>query len=223
MDGKSEPESPDIAAAGGPASLEPRPGLRLYPGLLDHAAQTQLTDDIRQVVAHAPLFTPCMPRTGKPFSVRMSNCGPLGWVADKQGYRYQPTHPETGQPWPEIPPFLLAIWDAVADHADGPQACLVNHYGPDARMGLHVDADEQDFSAPVVSVSLGDTCVFRHGGVARKDPTRSFRLSSGDVLVLGGPARMIHHGVDRILPGTSTLLAAPGRINLTLRRVYPPR
>ena len=163
-----------------------------------------------------------MPRTAKPFSVRMSNCGPLGWVADKGGYRYQPDHPETGRPWPAIPSMLLDLWTTHAGYPAPPQACLINHYAPEARMGLHVDRDEQDFDAPVLSVSLGDTCVFRYGGLARSDPTASFRLASGDVLVMGGPARLIHHGVDRIIPGTSTLLSQPGRINLTLRRVDPP-
>ncbi|MEZ5877222.1 MAG: alpha-ketoglutarate-dependent dioxygenase AlkB [Tepidamorphaceae bacterium] len=202
--------------------IEPIPGLRWYPGYLDADAQASFVEAIRDVVRSAPLFTPVMPKTARPFSVRMTNCGPLGWVSDRDGYRYQPNHPQTGKPWPEMPGALLDLWRDVSGHDQAPQACLVNYYEPQARMGLHVDRDEKDFDAPVVSVSLGDTCVFRHGGTGRKDPTRSFRLQSGDVLVLGGPARLIHHGVDRILPGTSTLLPSPGRINLTLRRVDPP-
>jgi len=161
-----------------------------------------------------------MPRTGKPFSVRMTNLGSLGWVSDKaRGYRYQATHPATGEPWPAIPPAVLAIWDAVANHAAPPEACLVNYYAADAKMGLHQDRDEADFSAPVVSISLGDTCRFRIGGTSRSDPTRGLDLTSGDVLVFGGPARLAFHGVDRILAGTSTLLPKGGRLNLTLRRV----
>jgi alkylated DNA repair protein (DNA oxidative demethylase) len=198
------------------------PGLRYFPDHFDRAAQDALVAAIRQVVAEAPLFVPRMPKTGKPMSVRMTNCGPLGWVTDKDnGYRYQSTHPETGRPWPAIPDALLALWETVAGFDKPPEACLVNFYEPDAKMGLHQDRDETEFGAPVVSVSLGDQCLFRVGGVSRNDPTRSFRLSSGDVFVFGGESRLVFHGVDRIYPGTSTLLKNPGRINLTLRRVNP--
>jgi DNA oxidative demethylase len=160
-----------------------------------------------------------MPRSGKPLSVRMTNCGPLGWVSDEAGYRYQPTHPETGRPWPPMPRMLLDAWQDLAGYPHPPEACLVNFYGPTARMGLHQDRDEQDFAAPVLSLSLGDTCLFRVGGLRRNDPTRSVQLKSGDALLLGGDERLAFHGVDRILPGTSTLLAQGGRINLTMRRV----
>lgn len=195
-------------------------GIRHLPDLLDRNAQEQLLEQIRVVVAQAPLFTPVMPRTGKPMSVRTTNCGPLGWVTDKErGYRYQTTHPATGKPWPPIPSALLALWDELSGYDGEPEACLVNFYTSDARMGLHQDRDEAEFEAPVVSVSLGDACLFRIGGTARKDPTLSFRLSSGDVVVLGGEGRLAFHGVDRIYPGTSTLLRDGGRINLTLRRV----
>ncbi len=198
------------------------PGLRYFPDRFDRAAQEALVASIRQVVADAPLFVPRMPKTGKPMSVRMTNCGSLGWVTDKEnGYRYQPTHPETDRPWPAIPAVLLALWDEVSGFGKPPEACLVNFYDPDAKMGLHQDCDENEFGAPVVSVSLGDQCLFRVGGVSRNDPTRSFRLSSGDVFVFGGESRLVFHGVDRIYPGTSTLLKNAGRINLTLRRVNP--
>jgi alkylated DNA repair protein (DNA oxidative demethylase) len=194
-------------------------GLDLRPGYLDRAAQETLLAAVREAIRQAPLFTPTMPRTGKPFSVRMTNCGPLGWVSDAGGYRYQPTHPDTGRPWPRMPDLALRAWRDLAGYAPLPQACLINVYAPTARMGLHQDRDEQDFSAPVLSLSLGDTCLFRVGGTGRGDPTRSFRLASGDALVLGGQARLAFHGVDRIMPGTSTLLPEGGRINLTLRRV----
>lgn len=195
-------------------------GIRHIPGYLDAAAQRALVDDIRAVVEVAPLYTPEMPRTGKPMSVRMTNCGALGWVTDKAGgYRYQPTHPVTGEPWPPIPAVLLDIWREVAGYPHPPEACLVNFYADRARMGLHQDRDERDFAAPVVSISLGDDCLFRVGGVRRNDPTVSFRLSSGDVVVLGAEGRLAFHGVDRIYPGTSMLLKNGGRINLTLRRV----
>lgn len=195
-------------------------GVRYLPDHFDRAAQAALVEEIRQVVEVAPLYTPAMPRTGKEMSVRMTNCGELGWVTDKErGYRYQATHPVTGAPWPPIPDVLLGLWRAVAEHPDPPQACLVNFYSGTAKMGQHQDRDENDFSAPVVSVSLGDDCLFRVGGTKRTDPTQSFRLRSGDVVVLGGASRLAFHGVDRICPGTSTLLRNGGRINLTLRRV----
>lgn len=197
-------------------------GVILHSGFLDRDGQQRLLADIRAVVAEAPLFVPEMPRTGKPLSVRMTNCGSLGWLTDKQrGYRYQADHPETGKPWPPIPVALMELWQAVVAGAKQPEACLVNFYEPGARMGLHQDRDETDLETPVVSISLGDDCLFRIGGTARNDPTRSFRLSSGDVLVLGGKGRLCFHGVDRIYPGTSTLLRGEGRINLTLRRVNP--
>jgi len=149
----------------------------------------------------------------------MSNCGRLGWMSDESGYRYQETHPVTGRPWPPMPDMLLAIWNDLARYPSPPEACLINFYQPTAKMGLHQDRDEEDFAAPVVSLSLGDSCLFRIGGSKRSDPTRSVRLSSGDAVVLGGNTRLAFHGVDRIEPGTSTLLPEGGRINLTLRRV----
>lgn len=198
------------------------PGTRHLPGFLDAAAQEALLEDVRAVVAEAPLFVPAMPRSGRPMSVRMTNCGALGWVTDRErGYRYQPTHPVTSRPWPPMPARLLGLWAAVADCEAPPEACLVNFYDGKAKMGLHQDRDEEAFEAPVVSVSLGDDCLFRIGGTARNDPTRSLRLRSGDVFVLGGAGRLAFHGVDRIYPGTSALLKNGGRINLTLRRVTP--
>jgi DNA oxidative demethylase len=197
----------------------PLAGLRIYPGYFDRGAQTELVAAIQGVLAAAPLFTPRMPKSGRPFSVRMSNCGSLGWTSDENGYRYRLTHPETGHPWPPIPKPLIALWDNVAHYAGLPEACLINFYDGTAKMGLHQDRDEADFEAPVVSISLGDDCLFRVGGQERRNPTKSVRLSSGDVLVLGGDARLAFHGVDRIYPGTSSLLADGGRINLTLRRV----
>jgi len=201
-----------------------RSGFRLFPGYLDRAAQEALLAALREVMRRAPVYTPRMPKSGKPMTVRMTNCGALGWITDMRGYRYEPTHPETGEPWPPIPPMLLEAWRELARYPHPPEACLVNVYGGDARMGLHQDRDEQDFAAPVVSLSLGDTCLFRIGGTKRSGPTRSLKLASGDALVLGGEARLAFHGVDRIIPGTSTLLPEGGRINLTLRRVsLPPR
>lgn len=196
-------------------------GIAYHAGALDRAAQEHLVEVIRAVVAEAPLYVPVMPGTGQPMSVRMTNCGPLGWVTDKaRGYRYQETHPVTGQAWPAMPAELLALWDRFSGYPQPPQACLINFYADEARMGLHQDRDEEDLEAPVVSISLGNACLFRIGGRMRSDKTTSLRLSSGDVVVLGGEGRLAFHGVDRIYPGTSTLLKNGGRINLTLRRVH---
>jgi alkylated DNA repair protein (DNA oxidative demethylase) len=202
-------------------------GFRVFPGLLDRSAQERLVADLRAAELLAPFFVPTMPRTGTPFSVRMTNLGSLGWVSDKGGgYRYQPTHPAIGKPWPPIPELVLDVWREVSHYPHDPEACLVNFYEASAKMGLHQDRDEEDFAAPVVSISLGDACLFRIGGTTRSDPTTSLRLSSGDVVVLGGQSRLAFHGVDRIHPGTSTLLSnwlsGGGRINLTLRRVTKP-
>ncbi len=200
-------------------------GFRLATGHLGRAAQEALMAELARIIEEAPFFRPRMPRTNKPFSVLMTNCGALGWVADKESYRYQAIHPETGRPWPEMPALVRELWAEFAPEAPPAEACLVNYYAPGSRMGLHQDRDEAELDAPVVSLSLGDTCVFRIGGTRRGNPTRSVRLSSGDVIVLGGEARLAYHGVDRLIPGTSTLLGGyfpdGGRINLTLRRVNP--
>ena len=199
-----------------------QPGLQFLPGRFGPDQQREMVETLRAAVAEAPLFIPVMPRTGRPFTVRMTNLGPLGWVSDRAGYRYQSTHPETGQPWPAIPDALLALWRQVSGYPHDPQACLVNFYNGGARMGLHRDADEEDFAAPVLSVSLGDTAVFRIGEPERGGKTETLKLASGDVLVMGGTSRLCYHGIDRVLAGTSTLLKDGGRINLTLRRVTRP-
>ena len=196
--------------------------MRFLPQFLDRQAQEQLVKALHGAMEKTPLFLPVMPRTGKPFSVRMTNLGPLGWVSDTAGYRYQPTHPDTGLPWEPMPPEILNIWKAVANYPHEPEACLVNFYEASAKMGLHQDRDEKDFAAPVVSVSLGDTALFRIGGTSRGGKTQSLKLASGDVLVLQGESRLAFHGIDRVMTGTSTLLKNGGRINLTLRRVTKP-
>ncbi len=188
-------------------------GMRLYKGWFGVEDQVALLAILRQAVADAPLFTPEMPKTGKPFSVRMTNMGSLGWVTDKaNGYRYQATHPVTGNPWPAMPEVLLNLWAEVANYPHPPEACLVNFYNADAKMGLHQDRDEKDFTAPVVSISLGDTALFRWGGTTRGGKTQSVKLESGDVLVMGGESRLCFHGVDRVYGSTSTLLNDGGRI-----------
>lgn len=195
-------------------------GCWLYSGALDRAEQRDLLEQVRQGLAIAPLFTPTMPMSGKAFTVRMSNFGPLGWVSDRVGgYRYQARHPVTKEAWPTLPEMLSDVWRTVNKDAPEPEACLVNYYAGRARMSLHVDRDEAAQSVGVVSVSLGDTAVFRLGGPDRSSRSWTFRLLSGDVLVLGGASRRFYHGIDRVIPNSSTLLPKGGRINLTLRRV----
>lgn len=198
------------------------PGVVHWPGRLSPVEQAALLAELRAVARKAPLFQPRMPKTGKPFSVRMTNCGSLGWVSDERGYRYQPLHPEIGEPWPLIPAPLLDLWHEHSGYPHPPEACLVNFYAAGAKMGLHQDRDEQEFEAPVLSVSLGDAALFRIGGTVRGGKTTSLKLASGDVLLFGGEARLAYHGIDRILAGSSTLLPEGGRINLTLRRVTRP-
>jgi alkylated DNA repair protein (DNA oxidative demethylase) len=192
--------------------------VRILPGYLDAGAQTALVEDLRAVAAAAPFFRP-VTRWGKEMSVRMTSAGRCGWVSDRRGYRYEPRHP-SGAPWPPIPARVLALWRDVTGRARDPDCCLVNYYDAGARMGLHQDRDEADFSWPVVSVSLGDDALFRVGGTERSDPTASQWLRSGDVAVLAGRSRLAFHGIDRVRPGSSTLLDRGGRINLTLRVVY---
>lgn len=202
------------------ADFTPLPGFRLLPGFLDAVRQRALLAQVQAVLEAAPVYHATMPKSGQKMSVAMSNAGALGWYTDKDGgYRYIAQHPDTGQAWPAIPEIALEVWRAVAPDAPEPEACLINLYRGPAKMGLHQDCDEADFSAPVVSISLGDEALFRLGGTTRKAPTRSFKLSSGDVLVLGGAARLAFHGIDRVIAGTSRLVPGGGRINLTLRRV----
>lgn len=192
-------------------------GAAVYQGALDRAAQQDLLRVVREIVRAAPLYQPVTP-TGRKMSVRMSAAGAFGWVSDKRGYRYAPQHPD-GLPWPEIPASILSLWDQVAGYQRRPECCLVNFYSPDARMGLHQDRDEQDFSAPVVSISLGDDGLFRVGNTTRGGKTESIWLRSGDIVVMGGTARLAYHGIDRVRAGSSDLLRDGGRLNLTLRVV----
>jgi len=190
-------------------------GFRFWPGALSASAQADLLAGVLAAAEQAPFYRPVTPG-GRPFSVEMTNLGPLGWVSDRGGYRYQPTHPVTGAPWPAIPGSLLALWSDLTGWPAPPDACLVNRYGVGAKMGLHQDLDELDQEAPVLSVSLGDAAVFRIGP-AGGGPTRTVRLASGDVCALTGPARLARHGIA----GSSTLVPGGGRINLTLRRAVP--
>ncbi|WP_282022159.1 alpha-ketoglutarate-dependent dioxygenase AlkB family protein [Ruegeria faecimaris] len=190
-------------------------GFEIRKAYLDGAAQAQLITLLRPILKSAPLFRPTTP-SGREMSVRMTSAGALGWVTDKNGYRYQPHHPK-GMEWPTIPDCILDIWRDLASPERDPDCCLVNYYSEGARMGLHQDKDEADFSWPVLSISLGDDALFRIGNTTRGGKTESIWLGSGDVVVMGGPARLTYHGVDRIRFGSSKLLPKGGRINLTLR------
>ncbi len=160
---------------------------------------------------------------GYSMSVAMTNCGRVGWVSDRTGYRYDPVDPETGAPWPAMPGEFLDLAHRAAAEAGfadyDPDACLINRYVPGSRLGLHQDRDEKDPWAPIVSVSLGLPAVFLWGGKRRSDPVRRLRLESGDVAVWGGPARFIYHGVAPLKDGEHPL-TGPVRLNLTFRKVF---
>ncbi len=186
--------------------------------------QKALLADVQNILEQAPFYQPTMPKSGRPFSVKETNCGPLGWVSDKGGYRYQSFHPDNGAPWPPIPKSWITLWHHLTNVTAPPEAALINYYNEKARMGLHQDRDEEDFNAPVLSVSLGNSAVFRLGGLKRRDKTNSIILASGDVIILAGAARLCFHGIDRIIPESSDLFEpwpalAGGRINITMRRV----
>lgn len=194
-------------------------GVQVYERFLDPAAQEAMVADLREVVRAAPLFSPMTPY-GKPMRVKMTSAGRYGWFSDRKGYRYEPRHPD-GIEWPPIPDSILRVWDAVSGTDRRPDCCLVNYYRDAAKMGMHQDRDEADFGYPVVSVSLGDEALFRIGNLSRGGKTESIWLRSGDVLVMGGEARLVYHGIDRVKADTSTLLDGGGRINLTMRVVDP--
>lgn len=213
---------PKLSALSSGGATRPEPTLRLngfevFRSLLLPEAQAALVEAVRAVVGVAPLVVPVTPG-GRPMSVRMTSAGRVGWTTDRQGYRYAPLHP-SGAAWPPIPQPVLAVWQAVTGLDRLPDSCLINFYAEGARMGLHQDRDEGDFRWPVVSISLGDDALFRMGGTERTDPTRGLWLNSGDVVVMGGPARLAWHGIDKVRHGSSQLLAQGGRLNLTLRVV----
>ncbi len=207
MIGKESPPRPDVTLG----------GVRIFKRFLGRKAQEALVGQVREVVAEAPLFSPVTPG-GRRMSVRMTSAGTFGWYSDARGYRYIPCHP-SGRPWSPIPPLAMKVWEELVAGTRAPECCLVNFYGKGARMEMHQDRDEADFSQPVLSISLGDDGLFRVGGMTRGGRTASHWLRSGDVALIGGEARLAHHGVDRIRFGSSTLLREGGRLNLTLRVV----
>ena len=192
-------------------------GFDIHKAYLTETTQQDLVSALRQVLKAAPLFSPTT-RFGKKMSVRMTSAGKYGWYSDGRGYRYEPQHPN-GTPWPPIPDAVLNIWHDITGHDRTPDCCLINYYGEGARMGMHQDRDEADFTWPVLSISLGDDGLFRIGNEEPGGKTESLWLASGDVVLMGGEARLTHHGVDRIRVGSSRLLPKGGRINLTCRVV----
>lgn len=182
--------------------------------------ESALIADVNAIIERAPfrhLITP----GGHRMSVAMTNCGRVGWVSDRTGYRYDAIDLDSGRPWPPMPPAfadLAARAAAKAGFADfRPDACLINRYEPGAKLSLHQDKDELDFNAPIVSVSLGLPATFLFGGLNRNDKTARYRLTHGDVVAWGGPARLAYHGVMPLADGEHPLLGAQ-RINLTFRK-----
>jgi len=205
-----------------PERQDPAPGVVLFKARLAATAE-ELLSPLNLVLEQAPLRHMRTPG-GQTMSVAMSNCGPLGWVTDRHGYRYAPLDPERNQPWPPMPTLLHGAAEEAASEAGfpnfDPDACLINRYDPGARMSLHQDKDEADFSQPIVSFSFGLPAVFLLGGWQRSDPTLKLYLEHGDVLVWGGPARMRFHGVQPIKPGHHPQVG-DFRLNLTFRRAAP--
>jgi alkylated DNA repair protein (DNA oxidative demethylase) len=183
--------------------------------------ESDLIADLRDIVAQAP-FRHMMTPGGHQMSVAMTNCGGVGWVTDRSGYRYDGIDPESGKPWPAMPPAFRALAGQAAAQAgfDGfsPEACLINRYQPGARMSLHQDKDETDFAAPIVSVSLGLPAIFLFGGLKRSDKPRRFRVEHADIAVWGGPTRLAFHGVAPLADGEHAVMGRQ-RINLTFRKV----
>ena len=181
-----------------------------------------LLEEVARIADRAP-FRHLVTRGGYTMSVAMTNCGRVGWVSDRTGYRYDPADPDTGAPWPAMPERFLDLAVRAAGEAGfsgyDPDACLINRYLAGTKLGLHQDRDEKDAWAPIVSVSLGLPAVFLWGGKRRADPVRRLRLENGDVAVWGGPARFVFHGVAPLKDGLHPLTGA-ARINLTFRKVY---
>ncbi len=194
--------------------------MRLLSNYLNINQQQSLLTEIRKVIEQAPLFKPVMPYSGKPFSIEITNCGSLGWLADKKGYRYTFVQPVTNSVWPEMPKSILDLWFETTKVSYAPESCLINYYKSTSKLGMHQDKDEQFKDAPIMSISLGDTAVFK---VGNNTPTQLMKLNSGDVLILEGPSRHWYHGINCLMTKTSNLLPEGGRFNLTVRRVTNER
>ena len=195
------------------------PGLTILPGFAAEAAPA-LMAAVQAVAAHAP-FRRMKTPGGKEMSAAMTNCVAAGWVSDAKGYRYQASDPYTGLPWPKMPEIFRDLAQRAADAGGfagfAPDVALINRYEPGAKMSLHQDVDERDFSAPIVSVSLGLPAMFLWGGAKRTDKAARMALASGDVLVWGGAARRFFHGIAPVKAGAHPLTGS-ARVNLTFRR-----
>ena len=182
--------------------------------------ESRLIPALREIIVQAPFRHMSTPG-GHQMSVAMTNCGDAGWVTDRTGYRYDGTDPESGEKWPAMPDVFRELAREAATEASfkrfSPDACLINRYEPGARMSLHQDKDEQDFGAPIVSVSLGIPATFLFGGLKRSDKPQKFRLTHGDVVVWGGPSRLFFHGIAPLADGEHALMGRE-RINLTFRK-----
>lgn len=198
-------------------------GFFLFKSKLTKVAQQEIRDAARVIVSQAPLFRPTMPGSDQPFNYVMTNCGDLGWVADRYGYRYQSNHPETGKRFPAMPQVIQDLALALAKETGNgdfcPESCLLNFYSKGAKLGLHQDNTEKNLSAPIISISLGDTGIFVLGGEHRADETKEYILQSGDCIVMSGESRNYFHSFKGIVPNTSSLLKNGGRLNLTIRQV----
>ena len=197
-------------------------GFFLLKSRLTKVVQQEVLAAARIVVKQAPLFRPSMP-SGQSFNYSMTNCGDLGWVADRHGYRYQQTHPHTFKVFPAMPQMIRNLAIAIAKETGNndfhPQSCLINLYGKGEKLGMHQDKTEENLSAPIISVSLGDSGIFVLGGLLRTDETRQYIVQSGDIIVLSGESRNYFHSFKGIVPNTSNLLKNGGRLNLTIRQV----
>ena len=195
------------------------PGAVLLGGFA-RPVEAPLVAALHCVVEAAP-FRHMLTPGGRRMSVAMTNCGLVGWVSDRAGYRYDPLDPDSGRAWPRMPDVFRDLATQAAETAGftglAPDACLINRYEPGARLSLHQDKDEADFNAPIVSVSLGLPAVFQFGGMRRSNPVCRVALSHGDVVVWGGPSRLRYHGVLPLEPGDDTLFGAC-RVNLTFRK-----
>ena len=184
--------------------------------------QQEILAAARTVVKQAPLFRPSMP-SGQSFNYSMTNCGDLGWVADRHGYRYQQTHPHTLRVFPAMPQVIKNLAVVIAKETGNddfyPQSCLINLYNKGEKLGMHQDSTERNKSAPIISLSLGDSGIFVLGGCLRTDETKPYIVQSGDVIVMGGESRNFFHAFKGTVPNTSNLLKNGGRLNLTIRQV----
>jgi DNA oxidative demethylase len=203
-------------------------GITILESFVNHDEQSRLLELCRQVAREAPFVQPTMPRSGTPFKLRVTSCGTVGWFSDRDGFRYLDKHPETHRPWAAMPEEFLQLAQQAAACAGEkdylPDTCLINFYpAQTGRLGLHVDDTEEDRRTAIVTLSLGDSCIFAIGGATASAKPQSVQLASGDIVVMHGAGRNLYHGVEGLIAGTSSLLKNGGRISLTFRRARKRR